>query len=46
MGDGARLKEVLKEKNTNVRRLAAETGISATTLYSAIKKDTNIKMYG
>ena len=45
MGDGARLKEVLKEKNTNVRRLAAETGISATTLYSAIKKDTNIKMY-
>ena len=30
MGDGKKLKEYLDEKGTNVRRIAKETGISAT----------------
>ena len=33
MGDGKKLKEYLDEKGTNVRRIAKETGISATTLF-------------
>ena len=32
MGDGKKLKEYLDEKGTNVRRIAKETGISATTV--------------
>ena len=43
MGDGQRLKDILKEKNTNVRKIAMQTGISATTLYSAIQKDSSIR---
>ena len=42
MGDGKKLKEYLDEKGTNVRRIAKETGISATTLYTIIQKDSNI----
>lgn len=38
MGDGKKLKEYLDEKGTNVRRIAKETGISATTLYTIIQK--------
>lgn len=33
MGDGAKLKQILKEKNTNVRRLALAIGASPTTLW-------------
>ena len=43
MGDGARLKEILDDKNISVRRIASSTGISAQTLYSIIKKDSNIR---
>ena len=37
------LKEILGSKNTNVRQIAKATGISATTLYSIIQKDSNIR---
>ena len=43
MGDGKKLKEYLDEKGTNVRRIAKETGISDTTLYTLIQKDSNIR---
>ena len=44
MGDGKNLKKYLDEKGTNVRKIAKATGISATTLYSIIKKDSNIRL--
>lgn len=43
MGDGKKLKEILDSNNTNVRQIAKATGISATTLYSIIQKDSNIR---
>ena len=43
MGDGKKLKEILESKGTNVRQIAKATGISATTLYSVIQKDSNIR---
>lgn len=43
MGDRKKLKEILNSKNTNVRQIAKATGISATTLYSIIQKDSNIR---
>lgn len=43
MGDGRKLKEILNIKGTNVRQIAKATGISATTLYSIIQKDSNIR---
>lgn len=44
MGDGKKLKECLKNKGTNVRRIAKAAGIPATTLYSIIQKDSNIRI--
>lgn len=44
MGDGANLKRILKDKNTNVRRIAMATGICPTTLYSIIQKDGRIRL--
>ena len=44
MGDGRKLKEILDIKGTNVRQIAKATGISATTLYSIIQKDSNIRL--
>ena len=43
MGDGKKLKEHIDNKGINVRKIAKETGISATTLYTIIQKDTNIR---
>ena len=43
MGDCKNLKKYLDEKGTNVRKIAKATGISATTLYSIIQKDSNIR---
>ena len=43
MGDGKKLKEYLDIKGTNVRKIAKETGISPTTLYSIIQKDSHIR---
>ena len=43
MGDGKNLKKYLDEKGTNVRKIAKATGIIATTLYSIIQKDSNIR---
>ena len=45
MGDGKNLKKYLDEKGTNVRKIAKATGISATTLYSIIQKDSNIRIF-
>ncbi|MBE5907973.1 MAG: helix-turn-helix transcriptional regulator [Lachnospiraceae bacterium] len=43
MGDGKRLKELIDAKGTNVRQLAKASGLKASTLYSIIQKDTNIR---
>jgi len=43
MGDGANLKKILNEKGMNVRTLARKTGISPTTLYSLIQRDSNLR---
>ena len=43
MGDGRKLKEYIDCKGTNVRKIAKATGISATTLYTIIQKDSNIR---
>lgn len=44
MGDGKKLKAVLDRKGKNVRWIARETGISPTTLYSIIQRDTDIRL--
>ena len=44
MGDGAKLKQILKEKNTNVRKLAMAIGVSPTTLYSIVQKDSKLRL--
>lgn len=43
VGDGKKLKEILDSKCTNVRHIAKATRISATTLYSIIQKNSNIR---
>ncbi|MCR4930527.1 MAG: helix-turn-helix domain-containing protein [Lachnospiraceae bacterium] len=43
MGDGKRLKEILDEKNMTVQKLARASGISGSTLYSIISKDSHIR---
>lgn len=43
IGDGKKLKEILDSKCTNVRQVAKATRISATTLYSIIQKNSNIR---
>lgn len=43
MGDGKKLKEYIDQKDTNVRKLAKAAGISPTTLYTIIQKDSNIR---
>lgn len=43
VGDGKKLKEILDSKCTNVRQIAKATRISATTLYSIIQKNSNIR---
>lgn len=43
MGNGAKLKELLKAKGMTVRELADSAGIPSTTLYSIIQNDSQIK---
>lgn len=43
VGDGKKLKEILDSKGTNIRQIAKATRISATTLYSIIQKNSNIR---
>ncbi|MCR4749329.1 MAG: helix-turn-helix domain-containing protein [Lachnospiraceae bacterium] len=43
MGDGKNLKKILDEKGMNVRQIARKTGISPTTLYSLIQRDSNLR---
>ena len=43
MGDGKKLKEILDAKGTNIRQIAKASGINASTLYSIVQKDTNIR---
>lgn len=44
MGDGRILKGYIDSRKTNVRRVAEESGISASTLYTIIQKDTGIRL--
>lgn len=39
MGIGAKLQKLIEEKNTNVNELANRAKVSASTLYSIIKRD-------
>ncbi len=39
MGIGARLKEIIDEKGTNVNQIAKQTSTSPMTIYSIIKRD-------
>lgn len=43
MGDEKKRKENIDTKGTNVRKIAKETCISATTLYTIIQKDSTIR---
>lgn len=43
MADGANLKRILDEKETNIRRLARKTGLTASTLYTVVKRDADIR---
>lgn len=40
MGIGAILQNLLKEKNRNVNEVSVATGVSPSTLYSIIKRDS------
>ena len=44
MGDGANLKRVLDIQGRNVREVSRNTGITASTLYSIVKRDASIKV--
>jgi transcriptional regulator with XRE-family HTH domain len=41
MGFGAKLGEILKSRNTTVTELAKQTGISSSTLYAIIRRDSD-----
>lgn len=41
MGIGARLVEIMKNKNINTNELAIKIGVPPTTLYSMIKRDSS-----
>ena len=43
MGYGQNLKNILDEKNMTVKALARKAGISATTLYSVIARDSSVR---
>lgn len=43
MGDGRRLKEILDERNMSIRCVAKQSGISPTTLYTIVQRDTAIR---
>jgi len=43
MGQGKRLKELLKSQKIAISSVAAESGIARTTLYSIVNRDSNIK---
>lgn len=43
MGYGTKLKEIIDEKNMSVRKVANESGIAPTTIYSIIQRDTEIR---
>lgn len=43
MGDGQNLKRVLDEKGMNIRKISKITGITASTLYSIVNRDSNLR---
>lgn len=43
MGDGQNLKRILDEKGTNIRRISKIAGLSASTLYSIVTRDSNLR---
>lgn len=43
MGDGKRLKDILDNKGITVQNIARATGINSSTLYTIIRKDSNIR---
>ena len=44
MGDGANLKKVLDIQGRNIRELSKKTGVTASTLYTIVKRDAGIKV--
>lgn len=43
MGDGKRLKEILDQKGINIRTLGKLTGIPASTIYTLVQRDSNLR---
>ena len=43
MGDGQNLKRGLEEHGTNIKRIAKITGITSSTLYTIVKRDSNLR---
>lgn len=43
MGDGQNLKRILDEKGMNIRKISRITGITASTLYSIVNRDSNLR---
>lgn len=41
MGIGKRLNQLMKEKNTNANELAQKIGVTPSTLYSMVQRDSN-----
>lgn len=46
MKDSERLEELMVKKGFTVRRLAKESGVPPTTLYSIMERDTEIRLDG
>ena len=44
MKDSERLEELMFKKGFTVRRLAKESGVPPTTLYSIMERDTEIRL--
>ena len=44
MGDGANLKKVLDIQGRNTRELSKKTGVTASTLYTIVKRDAGINV--
>ncbi len=44
MKDSERLEELMVKKGFTVRRLAKESGVPPTTLYSIMERDTEIRL--
>ena len=43
MGNGQKLKEILKDKGISIRPLAQKSNVPPTTLYSIVQRDTDVR---